>query len=320
MEASSASILVTNVNNALNGAILREPTNDGHDDSPWAEGEDIPLLVINPNDEEVEGKGDFGRNDDSNIGSGRSSSCSSSPPSLPQCRICLESSHPWSSLQEQKSGEPHSINDGRRFIEEGGERGLRAESGGEGDLSEGWEPLIAPCSCKGSQKYVHRSCLDHWRATKEGFAFAHCTECKAEFRLRPKIPPDRWLRKQIVKLLVARDYFVIFFTVLLAVAAIGFSINLILGGELQILFGFNGHPAAFAVFSFTFLLFLAAMYSFFIAIICGDNISQRYHHILQKQELTQEYVVEDIECGQNSSKHELLGSEHLYELREMGFL
>lgn len=28
------------------------------------------------------------------------------------------------------------------------------------------EDLIAPCHCKGTQKYVHRSCLDNWRSTK----------------------------------------------------------------------------------------------------------------------------------------------------------
>jgi len=35
-------------------------------------------------------------------------------------------------------------------------------------LSNGFsgEDLIAPCHCKGTQKYVHRSCLDNWRSTK----------------------------------------------------------------------------------------------------------------------------------------------------------
>jgi hypothetical protein len=28
------------------------------------------------------------------------------------------------------------------------------------------QDLIAPCHCKGTQKYVHRSCLDNWRSTK----------------------------------------------------------------------------------------------------------------------------------------------------------
>jgi len=34
------------------------------------------------------------------------------------------------------------------------------------------EDLIAPCHCKGTQKYVHRSCLDNWRSTKvSSFSF-----------------------------------------------------------------------------------------------------------------------------------------------------
>ncbi|MED6175630.1 hypothetical protein PIB30_080231, partial [Stylosanthes scabra] len=33
-------------------------------------------------------------------------------------------------------------------------------------LDIGGEDLIAPCHCKGTQKYVHRSCLDNWRSTK----------------------------------------------------------------------------------------------------------------------------------------------------------
>lgn len=28
------------------------------------------------------------------------------------------------------------------------------------------EDFIAPCKCKGSSKYVHRECLDQWRAVK----------------------------------------------------------------------------------------------------------------------------------------------------------
>jgi len=26
--------------------------------------------------------------------------------------------------------------------------------------------FIAPCKCRGTSKYVHRECLDHWRAVK----------------------------------------------------------------------------------------------------------------------------------------------------------
>ncbi|CAM8950970.1 unnamed protein product [Rhodiola kirilowii] len=80
-------------------------------------------------------------------------------------------------------------------------------------LDAGDESLIAPCYCKGTQKYVHRSCLDNWRSTKEGFAFSHCTECRALFPLRANVPPDRrWLRLKF-QFLVARDHALIFVVV-----------------------------------------------------------------------------------------------------------
>jgi hypothetical protein len=34
------------------------------------------------------------------------------------------------------------------------------------------EDLIAPCHCKGTQKHVHRSCLDNWRSTKVNARFS----------------------------------------------------------------------------------------------------------------------------------------------------
>jgi hypothetical protein len=39
-------------------------------------------------------------------------------------------------------------------------------------FDSGEEDLIAPCHCKGTQKHVHRSCLDNWRSTKVIF-FGH---------------------------------------------------------------------------------------------------------------------------------------------------
>nr|GMD78800.1 E3 ubiquitin-protein ligase MARCH1 [Ipomoea batatas] len=48
------------------------------------------------------------------------------------------------------------------------------------------DELIAPCRCKGSQEFVHRECLDNWRSVGEGFAFTHCSTCKAAFRLQVK--------------------------------------------------------------------------------------------------------------------------------------
>jgi hypothetical protein len=45
------------------------------------------------------------------------------------------------------------------------------------------DEVIAPCSCAGSQKWVHRSCLDTWRTTREDRAFSKCTECLTPYEL-----------------------------------------------------------------------------------------------------------------------------------------
>ena len=45
--------------------------------------------------------------------------------------------------------------------------------------------VIAPCSCMGSSKFVHRECLDMWRTTQQDRAFSRCTECLTDFRLIP---------------------------------------------------------------------------------------------------------------------------------------
>jgi hypothetical protein len=43
--------------------------------------------------------------------------------------------------------------------------------------------LIAPCACSGSQKWVHRECLNRWRITREDRAFSRCTECLTSYTL-----------------------------------------------------------------------------------------------------------------------------------------
>ncbi|GAB2232517.1 hypothetical protein Drorol1_Dr00011554 [Drosera rotundifolia] len=83
------------------------------------------------------------------------------------------------------------------------------------------DQLISPCMCKGTQQFVHRSCLDHWRSVKEGFAFSHCTTCKAQFHLRAELFEDKSWRKLKFRLFVARDVVLVFLAVQLAIAAIG---------------------------------------------------------------------------------------------------
>lgn len=60
--------------------------------------------------------------------------------------------------------------------------------------------LIRPCLCKGSQSYVHTSCLQTWRATSD-VACKYCPVCKYEYRtielpsltLRSKYDWKMWL-------------------------------------------------------------------------------------------------------------------------------
>lgn len=174
------------------------------------------------------------------------------------------------------------------------------------------EDLIAPCHCKGTQKYVHRSCLDNWRSTKEGFAFAHCTECRARFLLRPNVPSDRWWLRLKFQFLVARDHAFIFIFVQLIVASLGVLVYKFYGEELREMFGYHEHPYGFYIMAVMAIVLIGLLYGFFITIICGPWISERHYHVLAKQELTKEYVVEDRETDKDVPE---LNPRHVSELR-----
>ncbi|CAN1813421.1 hypothetical protein LINPERHAP1_LOCUS26867 [Linum perenne] len=87
--------------------------------------------------------------------------------------------------------------------------------------------FIAPCKCKGTSKYVHRECLDHWRAIREGFAFAHCTTCKAPYHLRVHAAADRKWRTMKFRFFVTRDIAFIFLTVQFVIASLAYLVYLI---------------------------------------------------------------------------------------------
>ncbi|XP_057549742.1 uncharacterized protein LOC130827878 isoform X1 [Amaranthus tricolor] len=176
------------------------------------------------------------------------------------------------------------------------------------------EDLIAPCHCKGTQKYVHRSCLDNWRSTKEGFAFAHCTECRARFLLRANFPSDRWWLRFKFQFLVARDHAFIFIFVQLIVAMLGILVYKFYGEQLREMFGYQEHPYGFYIMAVLAIILVGLLYGFFIAIICGQRINERHYHVLAKQELTKEYVVEDRECKDVPE----LDPSQISELRMLG--
>eukprot|EP00435_Cladocopium_sp_Y103_P069299 s436_g33.t1 len=59
-------------------------------------------------------------------------------------------------------------------------------------LEDGGPDLIAPCLCKGSGKWVHRRCLDHWRARGQGSrTFTHCPNCHFGYLMELMRPPTK---------------------------------------------------------------------------------------------------------------------------------
>ncbi|CAG5027382.1 unnamed protein product [Parnassius apollo] len=86
-----------------------------------------------------------------------------------------------------------------------GREAVRAESGSSrtscsnssGDIcrichceSEAHNPLLAPCYCSGSLKYVHQSCLQQWLTASETRS---CELCKFNFIMHTKIKPfNEW--------------------------------------------------------------------------------------------------------------------------------
>ena len=86
------------------------------------------------------------------------------------------------------------------------------------------EEVIAPCSCRGSSKWVHRKCLNQWRTAREDKAFSKCTECHLEYTLITRIDDSyrpKLMRRANFYFFVLRDLGVAF--LLLQMLIIGLS-------------------------------------------------------------------------------------------------
>jgi len=110
--------------------------------------------------------------------------------------------------------------------------------------------FIAPCKCKGTSKYVHRDCLDHWRAVKEGFAFSHCTTCKAPYYLRVHVHTDRKWRTMKFRFFVTRDILFIFALVQFIISALAYLVHFIDGYQqywLRTAWGFDNEVSFYYI-------------------------------------------------------------------------
>ena len=78
-------------------------------------------------------------------------------------------------------------------------------------------PFISPCDCRGTAKFVHRSCLDEWRAQQSvPLAFTHCSVCRFEYEVTDAQPEASRLVR--FRLAVARDTLLLFATVQTVIA------------------------------------------------------------------------------------------------------
>merc|ERR1711916_30767 len=78
--------------------------------------------------------------------------------------------------------------------------------------------LIAPCSCMGSVKYVHRSCLDQWRSVSPRMdSFYKCDLCQTSYVFDMKEEGEGGASKCRFYSLVARDCFAVFLALNLVV-------------------------------------------------------------------------------------------------------
>lgn len=87
------------------------------------------------------------------------------------------------------------------------------------------DPHIAPCRCKGSMRWVHRSCLDEWRAQEQvPLAFSHCPQCKFQYRT-VLCESEQRVRRMKLALFVARDSVALFAVVQCVIGTVAFLLH-----------------------------------------------------------------------------------------------
>ncbi|PGH14758.1 hypothetical protein AJ80_05802 [Polytolypa hystricis UAMH7299] len=95
------------------------------------------------------------------------------------CRICLETVHP--TFHPPSEHLPGFLRSKPRVSYESSDSELGR--------------LLRPCKCKGSSRYVHEGCLNHWRHADPAYGkrnFWHCPTCGFQYRLE-RMKWGRWI-------------------------------------------------------------------------------------------------------------------------------
>ncbi|XP_020687647.1 uncharacterized protein LOC110103309 isoform X2 [Dendrobium catenatum] len=177
-------------------------------------------------------------------------------------------------------------------------------------LESDGEELISPCMCKGTQQFVHRFCLDHWRAVKviallSGFAYF--LDRNGNFRNSFTDGWDHILSKHPIPFYYCLGVLIFlvllgFFGLILHCSSFG-SNDPCMAGCRNCCYGWGildcfpaSMEACFALVVIFVIVFaiLGIAYGFLAATMAIQRIWQRHYHILTKRELTKEYLVEDL--------------------------
>jgi len=134
--------------------------------------------------------------------------------------------------------------------------------------------FIIPCKCKGSIKYVHRKCLDEWRASDvEGNRFKQCDICKFNYIL-VKNETSSWIRYIKYILYISLDIILLFFIINFILCILsGIFYLLDFNSSIKLFIGYNSSFICYYIFSLSMALLLIGFIGLqFIGI---DNINNR---------------------------------------------
>ncbi|PWA75768.1 hypothetical protein CTI12_AA057800 [Artemisia annua] len=167
------------------------------------------------------------------------------------------------------------------------------------------EGLISPCMCKGTQQFVHRSCLDHWRSVKViGMlgGLAYLVDHKHEYL--KDLFKDHWdhvlLRHPILFYYCAG---MIVFLVLLTLCAM----------ICQCCYTNMCSEPCGTIFCIVFMVMLIS--PAYLCAFFGGAMARPWRHYHQK-ELTKEYVVEDLNgCYSTPAELDPVHMERLKSLK-----
>ena len=153
------------------------------------------------------------------------------------------------------------------------------EAGGE---------LIVPCLCAGSSQFIHRQCLDDWRAVNTGKKpFSQCTTCHFNYSYEPSLSSQAEQTSTALRyrLLVVRDVTAVLVALSVLLLLVAYAVSAMdraAGGNIVRLF-----PSAppFVLFVLTALLLCLALLGLFglLAKACGLEERLLRRHPMQER-------------------------------------